>query len=75
MAPRGYGCDIELHVVIFKLISKVDIWRISCEIAHRWIPQDWWLAKIVSGNGPVPSGSKPLPEPILTKFYITISHH
>ena len=28
----------------------------------------WWLVNIVSGNGLVPSGNKPLPEPMLTQF-------
>ena len=29
----------------------------------------WWLVNIGSGNGLVPSGYKPLPELMLTKFY------
>ena len=28
-----------------------------------------------SGNGLVPSGNKPLPEPMLTEIYIAIWHH
>ena len=28
-----------------------------------------------SGNGLVPSGNKPLPEPMLTQIYVTIWHH
>ena len=28
-----------------------------------------WLVKIGSGNGLMPSGNKPLPEPMLNKFY------
>ena len=34
-----------------------------------------WLINIGSGNGLVPSGNKPLPEPMFTQFYITIWHH
>ena len=34
---------------------------------------DWWLVNIVSGNGLVPSGNKPLPVPMLTQIYVAIS--
>ena len=30
-----------------------------------------WLAAIGSGNGLMPSGNKPLPEPMLTQIYAT----
>ena len=30
---------------------------------------------IGSGNGLVPSGNKPLPEPVLSQMYVTIWHH
>ena len=45
----------------------IDIWSIPCEITLGWMLQD--LAdkvNIGSGNGLVPSGNKPLPEPVLT---------
>ena len=29
-----------VKLAIFKLISKIDILSISCEIALRWMPQD-----------------------------------
>ena len=32
-------CGGYLKSVIIKLISRTDIWRISCQIAQRWIPQ------------------------------------
>ena len=35
----------------------------------------WWLVNIGSGNGLVPSGSKPLPEPMLTQIYVAMWHH
>ena len=41
------------------------------------MPQDlseWWLVNIGSGNGLVPSGNKPLPEPMLTKYNDAIWH-
>ena len=31
----------------------------------------WWYVNIGSGNGLVPPGNKPLPEPILTQFSVT----
>ena len=34
----------------------------------------WWV-KISSGNGLVPSGNKPLPEPMLTHIYVAIWCH
>ena len=35
----------------------------------------WQLLNIGSGNGLVPSGNKPLPEPMLIQIYVTIWHH
>ena len=34
----------------------------------------WWKDKIGSGNGLVPSGNKPLCEPMLAQFYGAIWH-
>ena len=34
----------------------------------------WMRSHIGSGNGLVPLGNKPLPEPMLTQFYVTIWH-
>ena len=33
-------CFFDLKSVIFKLMSRINILRISCEIALRWIPHD-----------------------------------
>ena len=35
----------------------------------------WWSLNIGSGNGLVPSGNKPLPEPILTHIYVATWRH
>ena len=35
----------------------------------------WWYVNIGSGNGLVPSGSRPLPKLMLTQFYVTIWRH
>ena len=32
----------------------------------------WWQVNFASGNGLVPSGNKPLPEPKLTQIYVVI---
>ena len=34
----------------------------------------WWLVNISLGNRLMPSGNKPLPEPMLTKICVTIWH-
>ena len=38
LAPGKCCCNLEL--VIYKLISRIDIMNISCEIAVRLMPQD-----------------------------------
>ena len=55
----------------FKLILRVDILSTSCEIGLRLLPQN----KIGSDNGFVPSGIKPLPEPMVNQIYVAIRHH
>ena len=74
---RAHGkCDYNLQSVIFKLISRIDILGISCEIVLRWIPEfHWWLVNIGSGNGLVLSGNKPWPELMLTQICVRIRHH
>ena len=70
LACRWCRCNLEW--VIFKLISTLDIFNISWEIVLRWMPQDWCLVNIGSGNGLVPSGNKALPEPTVETLYSTI---
>ena len=36
---------------------------------------NWWEAYTGSGNGVVPAGTKPLPEPMLTQIYAVIYRH
>ena len=36
--------------------------------------QLWWRVNIGSGNGLVPSGNKPLPEPMLTQIHVACDH-
>ena len=35
----------------------------------------WWKINIGLGKGLVMFGNKPLPEPMLTKLYVTIQRH
>ena len=64
--------------VIFKQILVIDGWGISREIALIGMNVSglhWWTINIGSGNGLVPSGNKPLPEPMLTQSYVAIWCH
>ena len=65
--PISKGCSNEL--VIFKLLSRIDILSIFVTLELKWKPQDFTDG---SGNGLVLSGTKPLTDPILTKFYVAI---
>ena len=62
-----------LKYVIFKRILVIDGWGISCEIALIWMSLDFTddQSTFGSGNGLMPLGNKPLPEPMLTQ----ICHH
>ena len=70
-------CGCYLKWVIFKLISRVDIFEHflwNCPEVYT-TRSHWWLVNIGSDNGLVSSSNKPLPEPIFAKFYRTIWHH
>ena len=53
----------------------IDGLGIDCEIGLRWITLDLTDVNTGLGNGLVPSGNKPLPEPMLTQIYVTIRRH
>ena len=67
-------CKRNFRHVIFKQILVIDDWGISCEIALIWMSLDFTddqsTLNIGSGNGLVPTGNKPLPEPMLTQIYV-----
>ena len=65
--PLGNLNEI-LDMSFFKQILMISGWGISCEIALIWMSLDLNDDQIIisSGNGLVPSGNKPLPEPMLT---------
>ena len=49
---------------------------IPCEIALRWMSPDLTDGKSkLVGNGLLPAGSKPLPEPMATQIYVAIGGH
>ena len=57
-----------------KIYLQCTLWflSISCVLVHNWTPvwRNWPTdVNIGSGNGLVPSGSKPLPEPMLTCIF------
>ena len=64
---------LKFRLVIFKPILVNVGWGIAYEIALRWMPQD--ITDDKSGNGLVPSGNKPLPEPMLTQIYVAKWRH
>ena len=66
LAPGEF--EWKFRYVIFKQILVIDGWGIACEIARNVIGLHWWSVNIVSGNGLVPSGNKPSPEPMLTQI-------
>ena len=67
---RWCGCYFKW--VISKLIWRIHIVNISCEIATKLnsTKTHWWLVIISSGNGLLQSGSNPLPEPMLTQIFV-----
>ena len=68
--PGRCGCNLKYASYI--LISWVFPEKLlSCQ-CHR---THWWWVNIGSGNGLVPSGNKPLPEPMLTHIYVTVWRH
>ena len=55
----------------------IDGWDVFCEIALRRMSLDLTDDKSTygSGYGLVPSGTKPLPEPMLTQISVPIRRH
>ena len=61
-------------------MSRIYILNISGKIAlvvggDAKKPHLWLMINIGSGIGLVPSGNKPLPEPMSTKFYVSVLRH
>ena len=66
-----------LKRLFFKLILQIGVLRTSCEISLEMSATEphWRWVNMGSGNGLVPSGDKPLPEPMLTQKYVALWHH
>ena len=65
-----YKSTLSEHMLLIKFMS------ISREITLKWMPQDTSdEVNIGSGNDLVPSGNKPLPEPMLIQICVVISRH
>ena len=67
--------EVNSFQLFFKLV--IDCWGIFCEIYISLIvtePQ-WWFINIGLDNGLVPSGNKPLLEPVVNQIYVVIWCH
>ena len=75
LAPGKF--EWNFRYLIFQIISVIDSWGISYELAlmMNGTRPYWWKVNIGSGNGLVPSGNKPLLEPMLTQISVAIWHH
>ena len=60
--------------LIFQISFVTYVWDISCEFAFRSMSLGR-TDDTGSGNGLVPSGNRPLPEPMLTQIFVTIWRH
>ena len=56
------------------LTLVIDGWGITCKIVLKInvTGANCWSVNIGSGNGLMPPGNKPLPEPMLTEFYVAL---
>ena len=69
--------DCNLKLVIFKMTSRIVLyWAFPAKLpSGEYHKPHRWSLNIGSVNGLVPSGSKPKPVPMLTKFYDVIWCH
>ena len=65
----GSGSDFKS--IIFKCVIENSSFDTQCEIALQENTKEWEV-NTGSGNGLVPSGTKPSPEPMLTQIYVAI---
>ena len=65
------------HWSLGDVVDILKVWSTSCEIAHRWMPQNTLMISQhwLTCNGLVPSGNKPLPEPMMIQIYVAIWCH
>ena len=77
LTHRLLGDFNEIYIAIFKLTLVIDAWGISCEIAFGVMSLELSDKSILVHvmNGLVPSGNKPLHEPLLNKIHDTTWNH
>ena len=63
-------CNLQIHFAD----SVHELLLCNCSLMDA-AEHIWWQFNIGSGNGLVPSGNKPLPEPMLTKACVDIWRH
>ena len=76
LAPGKF--EWNFRYVIFKQIFVIDGWLkdLSWNCPNMNVTRlQWWSVNIGSGNGLVPSGNKPLHEPMLTEISVIIWCH
>ena len=71
MRHQGH-VPVNLKLVIFKVLSRVHILSILCEIVLRWMPQDLTDDMSTFLHVMRPGVVRKVPEPVLTKFYDAI---
>ena len=75
LAPEMWFFKVILKMLIFSLALILGFSKSSDDNYLRWMPEDFTDVNIGSGNGLVPSGNKPLSEPVLTKISNAIWRH
>ena len=65
-----YGSNIKS--TISNLLYRMIAWALVKSLSVNAIEAHQWEVNIGLGNGLVPSGSKPLPEPMLIYIYVAI---
>ena len=70
-SPRGQWVNRKITTVA-TLNKKGIVYRYQATVSggHATRHHRWWLVDIGSGNSLVPTGIKPLPEPMLTLIYM-----
>ena len=73
LAPGRYGCP--LRIVIFILISQTDVLSICCEStpSDEYHETSLMISQHWTGSGLVLSGTKPLPESMLTFILVVMA--
>ena len=86
MAITGFEYVFSDQITLFKVTNVIsqpaseliipysELWYLLCNCSQGVVTKGHWV-NIGSGNYLVPSGTKPLPEPILTEISVAIWRH